>query len=577
MRDLTQLRAKGLRVLARWGVALVALVVSLWTTGHAHSYFMRPYAVPVSNDEGYITAMVLRMVRGHWLPYVDAVSQRGPITYWLCALVMSIGGLFSWATLRWFSLGLAFGIIALVFLLGVELFSPFAAGIAVLVQTYFVTYELTPWDGLGYNGEIVAMQFVLLSALFVARAQNRSAKRETGLRRVLSSRVTWLFAAGALAACAGLSKQVTLLHVGPAVFWILVGPRPIADQAEATGQSPRERRIGWLRTRVRDFWWYFLGFAVPFAMVLGRYVAAGHLREFVYYFQEYGRDIFMAPLTPEAMRVKMQEEIDRYFIGIAAVSFLGLFAIARAARAFLAAPRGKRLESNAGTLFALLHFLAAAAGASFTWRFFGHYFVQLYPFVGLMAGYVASGPLEDMDERHLPSVIGGLVVVSGGAVLLAIANSALQRNVDLRRESDRWYQDPEADAIVHYVVQKTTPSDTIFVWGFRAETYVSARRFPASRYVYTVYNSGVVPWYPATPEQDASRVVPGSQQLLLSDLEETRPELVVDAGRSMAGRYMYQIPLLRTYLDKHYCFARYADGEPIYLRRHTVRCPRPDY
>jgi len=110
-----------------------------------------------------------------------------------------------------------------------------------------------------------------------------------------------------------------------------------------------------------------------------------------------------------------------------------------------------------------------------------------------------------------------------------------------------------------------------------AETYVSAHRYPASRFVYTVYPSGVVPWFAATHAEEASRVVPGSQQLLLDDLEASEPELVIDAGRSMKGRYMYAIPLLRRYLDRHYCFARFVDGEPIYRRRHDDACPPADY
>jgi hypothetical protein len=578
-----------LRVFAsRWVVALAALTTSLVITARTHLYFIYPYAVPVSNDEGYITAMALRMVRGRWLPYVDGVSQRGPITYWLCTLVMSIGGLFSWTALRWFSMGLGFCTILLVFLLGLELFSPFAAGIVVLVQTYFITYELTPWDGLGYNGELVAIEFVLLSALVLARAQKQRAETppSSGCRW---SRLWRLLLAGALAACAGLSKQITLVHIGPSLFWLVVGPQMVAS----TSSSPGRPKVGWLGARSEDVGWYFLGFTVPFAIVLSIYRLTGHLREFIYYFQQYGRQIFMAPLTHDVMRDKVREELDKHLLGIAAVSFVGLFAVARAARAFLTTSlpdeagletsSGRwgraltRLRVNAPSLFAVLNFLVAVAGASFTWRFFGHYFIQVYPFVGLMAAYALSEPFESKDENRLPSVIPGLVVVIGTTVGLGIADSALHRNIDLRRAIDRWYQKPESDEIVRYVDQKTTPSDTIFVWGFRAETYVSARRYPASRYVYTVYPAGVVPWFEATRSEEERLVVPGSQQLLMGDLNRSQPELVIDAGRSMNGHYMYEIPILRRYLAKHYCFARFVDGEPIYRRRHEEQCPPPDY
>src|SRR4051812_10087693 len=58
----------------RWAVPLVALAWSLGITIRTHLFFMVPYATPVSNDEGYLAAMALRMVRGSWLPYVDGVS-----------------------------------------------------------------------------------------------------------------------------------------------------------------------------------------------------------------------------------------------------------------------------------------------------------------------------------------------------------------------------------------------------------------------------------------------------------------------------------------------------------------------
>lgn len=86
-------------------------------------------------------------------------------------------------------------------------------------------------------------------------------------------------------------------------------------------------------------------------------------------------------------------------------------------------------------------------------------------------------------------------------------------------------QPPEIDPVVRYVVEKTSERDTIFVWGFRAETYISAHRFPASRFVYTVYPSGVVPWFQATREEEERRTVPGSRELLLEDLEHWRPQL----------------------------------------------------
>lgn len=541
----------------RWLAPGLALVVALVVLIRCHWYFFYPWAMPVSNDEGYISAMALRMIHGHWLPYVDAISQRGPILYWLASLTMKIGGQFSWLPIRWLALGTGVSVVSLTFVVGAEYLTPFAAGVASLFVTYFLAYELLPWDGIGYNGEIVAVGFVLLSLLCVARIMRGSLDD--------ARRPRLLVAAGVFAALAGLSKQMTLIHTVPTALWIALGrdddPRPLS------------RRLG-------DVVRFGVGAVVPFVLVVGIYAVTGHLREFVYYFQRYGRDIFMAPVTKDYYRERLREQIDHYSMGMAALTALGVTALAQATRQ-LFADTGSwlgRARRNASGFFLVAQLVAATLGACFTGRFFPHYFVQVFPLAAVVAASVASSlPFEPSRPRDRAPVIGGVTMVLGAALILAIAASALGRHVRTRRETDRWYQDPRADPIVRYVLERSRPEETIFVWGFRAETYVSSARLPASRYVYTVYPSGVVPWFQSTRDEEERRVVPGSRRQLLDDLEVSKPILVVDAGRSMNGRYMYNYPELRRYLDRNYCFMRYVDGEPVYRRRQNGDCPPADY
>jgi hypothetical protein len=531
--------------------ALTAVLVTL----RAHLHFLVPFAAPVSNDEGYIAAMALRMMDGHWLPYVDAVSQRGPVLYWLTTAVMRVGGRFSWVPMRVLGIALALSTLLLVATLAAELAGAVAAAGALRVCTHLLSYELNPWDGVGVNGEIVAMQFALASMLLVTRAQRR--EDLTAARR---DRMVLL--GGVCAALAGLSKQMTLIHVAPSVAWLLIG---------RDGDDRRGRH--------RDLARFLMGLAAPFAAVVLLYAATGHLREFVYYFQRYGRDIFMSPLTAEVMRDKAREQVDRYFLGTAAVSLAAFALLARGVRAYLDAEgtRAARLRAAHVPLITVAQLACGAIGACFTFRFFPHYFVQVHPLVAVMVGVSAAPLFAPRRERDVAAAVSATVFVAGASVLLLVGASALARNVRLRRETDRWYQDPQADPIVRYVREKTQEGDRIFVWGFRAEAYVSARRLPASRYVYTVYPAGVVPWFQATRDEEERRAVPGSRDILLADLEQHRPEIVVDAGRSMNGRYMYNYPPLRNYLDRNYCFMRYVDGEPVYRRRHGDQCPPADY
>ena len=553
-------RARRRERLLAWGPTVLALVVSLAVTLRAHAHFLYPYATPVSNDEGYISALGLRMIRGHWLPYVDGVSQRGPIIYWLAAIAMRIGGMWSWIPIRVLALLCGLATLGLVFALSLELFTPAAAAIAVLVSTYFFTYELNPWDGLGFNGEVVAMIFALASWLLVARAMRPA----DGPRAVVRRRDAHVFGAGVLAACAALSKQMALIHAVPIAAWLLLGTNDPSS-------TPR--------SRARDVIRFAVGGAIPFVVVMAIFGAAGHLKEFFYYYQRYGRDIFMAPVTLNSYRDKLREQFDKYLFGIVVVGSLGWLLAARVFRRIADhdGPRGTGLRAEAGVLVAFLQLLASVIGASFTGRFFPHYFVEVFSVAAVVAGGALAASVAPARASLRGRFVGSLTLVLGASALLAVCAWNLHRNVRLRRETDRWYQDPHTDPIVRYVLERTDPHERIFVWGFRAETYLSAQRMPASRFVYTVYPAGVVPWFQATRDEEERRVVPGSRAQLLADLDHEQPELIIDAGRTMSGRYMYNYPQLRAYLDRGYCFMRYVDGEPVYRRRHGDTCPPADY
>lgn len=553
-------RARRRERLLGWGPTLLALVVSVVVTLRAHAHFLFPSATPVSNDEGYISALGLRMIRGHWLPYVDGVSQRGPITYWLAALAMRIGGMWSWIPIRVLALICALITLALVFLLALELFTPAAAAIAVLISTYFFTYELNPWDGIGYNGEVVAMIFALASWLLVARAMRPADDPRGAVRR----RDAHILAAGVLAACAGLSKQMALVHALPLAAWIVLG-----------NDDPASTR----RSRARDLIRFAGGAAIPFALVLAIYAASGHLKEFFYYYQRYGREIFMAPVNLTSYRDKLKEQFDKYLFGIVVVGSLGWLLAARVLRRATdhEGPRWTGLRSQGGALVAFLQLIGSVIGASFTGRFFPHYLVEVFSVAAVVAGGALAASVAPSRATLRGRFVGTLTLVLGASALLSLCAWNLSRNVRLRRETDRWYQNPHTDPIVRYVLERTDPGERIFVWGFRAETYVSSQRMPASRFVYTVYPAGVVPWFQATRDEEERRVVPGSREQLLADLERERPELIIDAGRTMSGRYMYNYPQLRSYLDRGYCFMRYVDGEPVYRRRHGDVCPPADY
>ena len=90
----------------------------------------------------------------------------------------------------------------------------------------------------------------------------------------------------------------------------------------------------------------------------------------------------------------------------------------------------------------------------------------------------------------------------------------------------------------------------------------------------------MVPWFEwISREEEDKLAVPGARALLIQELEDERPPLIIDVPTSMDGRSMRRYPSLASHLEANYCFAitifghngRVAD---IYHRRTDARpCP----
>ena len=186
---------------------------------------------------------------------------------------MRVFGLWSWVPIRALGLLLGFAIVGLVFALTAAMHSPAAAAIASLVCTYFLSYELNPWDGVGVNGEPLAIVWVLLACLLFARLQGFTPARGVAEREAPSfarlmrytprGRLLRLAGVGFLLGLAGLTKQMFLLHAVPIALWAFLDPRGDGAPLGRDALVQRARALGALA----------VGFAVPYAVVLGVYAA----------------------------------------------------------------------------------------------------------------------------------------------------------------------------------------------------------------------------------------------------------------------------------------------------------------
>ena len=73
------------------------------------------------------------MVEGRWLPYVDAVSHRGPVYYWVTAVLVKTCGWSSWLAMRVGTLSCMLLTLGLGFAAALVAKRSLAAGVMVLV------------------------------------------------------------------------------------------------------------------------------------------------------------------------------------------------------------------------------------------------------------------------------------------------------------------------------------------------------------------------------------------------------------------------------------------------------------
>jgi hypothetical protein len=209
-------------------------------------------------------------------------------------------------------------------------------------------------------------------------------------------------------------------------------------------------------------------------------------------------------------------------------------------------------------------------------RDWAHYYVTVVPWCGLLLGLLVEHGLAPR------SPIGALreAVVRALVLLVMVLGEAVGARQRFERyaidRGNHGFSDDGSAPVCAWVKARSGPGDALFVWGFYPQLYTTCARRPASRYVFTTFVAGFVPWFDkATPAEDEARAAPRSRELLVADLERSRPPIILDAGNGIGNRRMRNYPVLATYLNQRYCQAgTVTGGIDAYLRRDDAgRCP----
>jgi hypothetical protein len=563
-------RRQRLPILIDVAVAVYAAVLVVW----ANLTFMRPRAAMMQHwDEGYELAFARRMLEGgHNLPYVDGVSHRGPLFYWIVALAVKIYGFGTWMPMR--ALALVSMLLALTLWFSAACVARRSLPGAIMALGYFTVCVVgmhLPWEGpagwgLSFNSEHLVNVFAgaALLSMTLAFPSGRS-----------KARLSCVFACGLCVMLSGVSKQIGLLAGLPFGLWALTVAAERVD-------LPRRTRIGIPLA-------FGAGLIVPLACVTLPFAVAGELRTLYYYGIAYNTQIYI-PAIDSGNRDYYVHTVfslhhDMFLLGACLIGWGASRVFAGAPGAFFRFARIPRISdiaraysANAFEVTVGLGFILSLVGASLGLRDFGHYWLPIVPWSSLLAGLLVERTIRAI-RRETPGRLGRVLLVRASVLLPLLLFATLgwlQKVKDYARDADALgLFDTQDWPICKFLSARTRPSDSIFIWGFDPAPYTACNRRAASRFVFTTFVSGVVPPLAGGIEPrrstDPEHVVPGAPQQLLDDLRREKPAFVFDSYETLRNRSMLEYGPLRAFLLSDYC-RDLDDGPNVWMRRQTIGC-----
>lgn len=500
--------------------ALLLMVLTLWLRWPTFGFSLW-------NVDESIHAAAARTILEGGVLYRDAVDIRNPLSYYAVAGVFAAFGENNLWAVRALAALLVAGTGWFLLLAGRTLRDAFAGGTAGALYVLLATGALTQSDANASNTEwYVAFFSSATAAVFLGGGAMPGAHR--------------LFATGLLSGCAFLSKQPALLEI----------TAPLAVLLYSGWRQARPMRTVLLQMTV-----IAAGWLTPVLLTAGYFAAHGALRDavfftWIYNLTYYGPEIatadrFTALLGPFKL------------IGGSQPCLLALWmagALVTLHRLLQRTPAPAEAVNNPGLVFVTVASLAALTGAASSGRSFDHYTVQfLAPFclgAGLTLAWLGTW------VRSIPT--HGLLRFGAALLLLVTAYQAVSAAATGRGRT--LAGDPSL-RVAAYIRDHSEPNDRIFVWGFHADIYLYSNRRPASRYVFTTFQTGMIPWTNVAPHIDTHyAIVPGTMEKLLADLSARPPRFIVDCSAG-PNRSWQKYPI-DNYPDLHaFIRARYQQVE----------------
>jgi 4-amino-4-deoxy-L-arabinose transferase-like glycosyltransferase len=533
------------------GVLLICLLAVL---------LRAPYAsVPFFNvDEALIAVMADTILEGGVI-YRDVWEHQTPVAYCIYALVFFICGKNNMIAIHLF--GILWIILSALMIgrLADEAFGR-VKHLGLLAGLFYVIYisSFESWDVLAVNTEMLLVLPVTAAAVCLFRGEK-------------TARGAFFACAGALCGLGAMTKQTAGLVLPAMLFHLMLTP------------AICKRNVPW-NERIKRSLLVAGGFTLVIAGFAAYFWRHGALEDFFYLtvIHPYQYSSAMDPhYFKWRLKIKTLDIVLPHLLlwGMAGLS--SCYILCKTIKNYVSGHTQPSDGWETQTECYLIVWLSAAlAGIAPSGRFFGHYYIQAFPVLSLLAAYgVLRLPARVLKERFAAPVMKRLIWV---VVLAGILIPVLQYQKEyvmrfiVHRDDPRVTHDMvEASfrPVADYVRTHTRPEDTVFVWGFCPQIYVLAHRKPASRFIFCNFLTGSMTESSLDSEPEAETadwITPGSWNMLEDDLGEMKPHLIVDASPSNYLNYakypIRKYPYLASLLDKDYQLAATISGMDIYRR-----------
>ena len=462
-------------------------------------------------------AVIANVILDGGVPYRDSVDHRGPVTYFVYALIFLVAGRNNMFALHLGLTGLLVLLVWLMWRLGRRSLSPAGAAFSLLCFGLNSTFGYPAQDLMGFNTEWIVIAFTSAGTLLLWKGFDHQSPLMTG------------FCSGVCFSLACFTKQPAGLNVIAAMGWLSclawVGP------GIGKGHGIPRQQICLLGIGVA------IGGLVVAAIIAGTFLVMGAWADFSFYAWEYNTKYYMASMSPP-QKLKATFEFLLYRILPTLVPLALL----------LMKPRGENCWSWGEGIkdwykpYIVAWWVTSCIAVMLGCRNSGHYFILLLPAGCLLAGWWFESliliPAAESSELRGDELRGDgmrrLRLLIGAVLVAGLCLPAANRSLNYLRQLTA-AESPKTRAIVDLVRAETRENDRILVWGFYPELYTRTDRKPSTRFSYTNFVAGEIPSVKMDLSEASKWVVPGTEEIFINELRVNQPALIVDAYRERWG------------------------------------------